>query len=112
MSALQSIDVGAIAELVVQESRSAYGSMWASLRKDQQGLLERLTREISKEYMAYALGPPERRQECVDNLRSLKNGLAALEAARAIRVYRTTIALVGRVLAGVLKAAAKGAVGL
>ena len=106
------IDMDAISGMVAKEAKDAYGDMWKKLRKEQQELFEQITKEISKEYLAYAFGPAEQKAAHEDNLKSLRNGLAALEGVAAIKTYRTTIALIGRVLAAIIKTTAAAAIGL
>ena len=112
MSDKLNIDTDAISSLVVKEAQTAYGDMWRKLRADQKALFDKLTNELSREYMAYTFGPPEEKEEHEANLKSLRNGMAALEGVVAIRAYRTTIALTGRVIADLLKASIKAAIGL
>jgi len=112
MSDKLNIDTGAIADMVAKEAKNSYGDMWNDLREEQQALLEKITKEISTEYMAYTFGPAEEKAKHGENLASLRNGLAALEGVVAIKTYRTTVALVGRILGLVIKEAAKAAIGL
>jgi len=112
MSDKLNVDTSAIADMVAKETRTSYANMWSKLREEQQVLFDKLTKEIAREYMAYAFGPPEQKAAHEANLVSLRNGLAALEGVIAIRTYRTTIALVGRIMANLLKETAKAAIGL
>jgi hypothetical protein len=112
MSDKLDIDTDAIAELVAKEAKTAYGGMWKDLRKEQQDLFERITKDISVEYMAYAFGPAAEKAVHGENLKSLRNALAALEGIAAIKTYRTTIHLVGRILAALIKSTAAAAIGL
>ena len=112
MSEKLNIDVDAIADAVSTEARAEYSSMWKKLKEDQRELFDKITKAISREYLAYTFGPPEDKPKREENLRSLKNGLAALEGVVSIRVYRTTVNLVGRVLGAIIKQAVKSAIGL
>lgn len=106
------IDTDAIAALVTEEAKTSYGDMWKKLRKDQQELFTKLTRELAKEYMAYTFGPAADKPKHEANLASLKNGMAALENVAGIRAYRTTMAMIGRIIVAIVKSTAKAAIGL
>jgi len=97
---------------ITKEVCSEYEGMFRKLKSDQKALFLKIVESIQVEYFASMFGDMSERGEHEENLRSLRNGLAALEGVAAIRVYRTTINIAARVLVALIKAMAKMAIGL
>jgi hypothetical protein len=104
------VDLDSLMELVAKEARGEYGDMLKKLRDDQKKLFLDIVQNLQREYLKATLGPEEEKEGHLENLRSLRNALSAIEGIVAIRVYRTTINIIGRVIWAVLKATAKAAI--
>jgi len=103
------IDTDKLLAIVGEAAKIEYKDMLSQLDDEQRELFMDITLQLQSEYLQYAFGPEGDKHEHKANMESLKNGLAALEGIVAIKVYRTTINIVGRVLWAILKSTAKAA---
>lgn len=106
------LDIEELVSLASNSVSEEYSDTLKDLKEEQQELFIRIVKGIQREYLALTLGPKEDRPKHEENLKSLRNALHAVEGIAAIKAYRATVNIVGRVLAGIAKAAVKAAIGL
>jgi hypothetical protein len=106
------IDTDALLKTISEEAKDEYSDLWKDLKEEQKDLFLRITGELQREMVAYSFGPAEEKEKHAENLKSLRNALSAIEGVAAIKTYRRTINLVGRVIVAIARATIAAAIAL